>query len=800
VKNEEGQQGPSGTGGNASLGAWVSGVASPREVGSYALGKKIGEGGMGIVLEATHKLTGQRAAVKMLRGVTLASDVAARFANESKVLARLQHPCIAGLYDAGSCIDPVTADRVPYFAMEYIEDGRPITRYCEEEGLTVPERLGLFVVVCDAVQHGHSRAVIHRDLKPANILVGPQGLPKLIDFGISRTLEESGAAREMMTGTGQVLGTPQYMSPEQIAGDQELVDVRTDVYSLGVLLYELITGSVPYSLEGKGIVASIAIVKDAPPPRLRGTGLAREVDLEAVVQKAMAKDLADRYASAAELAKDLRRYLADEPVEAREYSRTAELVNGLRRLLRRNRVIAGAAVMLVAVVGTSWVEGELRSRVFWSNAIMVYDSMVARLVSAAPPDLSRIRLIVGDSDRRPQEAEANGEPMEDEEDLRSARPMVAKVAADVAEAGALVAILDYFFMADTPWDAKAVEHLRRAVGAGMPVVIGDPHWHADTEALISRAVVSVPGVYRGAVSYLRAPSEWVDSIATYSECEQVIFPSAGLARGSVALTAYALMQHGPIDAAMPPGLSFSPTPAKVSIDLGVSSPLPGAGGVREDGERRVVGTVPVDSFELQARDLELTRARRGEMYARARVDRWPMEVYTPVMRTYEQFGAMNAGERRAWLEGCAVVIGDIAPLEFEAEPDGRGGLVAGCVGHAQALAELLAGTRTMDVRRELSVEWPWLTFGAACGMGGAVVFGRGMRGRAVVLLVGSGIVAIALSVAVFESFGVMASQLTTLLVIVVTFGIAVLEQRFASPARRMDGSRSLVFLNSPHTS
>lgn len=227
------------------MGAWVSGVASPREVGSYTLGRKIGEGGMGIVLEATHKLSGQRAAVKILRGVSLASDVAARFENESKVLARLQHPCIAGLYDAGSCIDPVTADRVPYFAMEYIEDGRPITRYCEEEGLSVGERLALFVVVCDAVQHGHSRAVIHRDLKPANILVGPQGLPKLIDFGISRTLEESGAAREMMTGTGQVLGTPQYMSPEQIAGDQDLVDVRTDVYSLGVLLYELITGSVP---------------------------------------------------------------------------------------------------------------------------------------------------------------------------------------------------------------------------------------------------------------------------------------------------------------------------------------------------------------------------------------------------------------------------------------------------------------------------------------------------------------------------------------------------------------------------
>lgn len=554
----------------------------------------------------------------------------------------------------------------------------------------------------------------------------------------------------------------------------------------------------PYSLEGKGIVASIAIVKDAPPPRLRGTGLAREVDLEAVVQKAMAKDLADRYASASELAKDLRRYLADEPVEAREYSRTAELVNGLRRLLRRNRVIAGAAVMLVAVVGTSWVEGELRSRVFWSNAIMVYDSMVARLVSASSPDLSRIRLIVGDSDRRLQEAEANGEPMEDEEDLRSARPMVAKVAADVAEAGARVAILDYFFKADTPWDAKAAEHLRRAVGAGMPVVIGDPHWHADPEGLISRAIVSLPGVYRGAVSSMRAPSEWVDSIAPYSDCEQVIFPSAGLARGSVALTAYALMQLGPIDAAMPPGLYFSPTPAKVSIDLGVSSPLTGAAGVREDGERRVVATVPVDSFELQALDLELTRARRGEMYARARVDRWPMEVYTPVMRTYEQFGAMNAGERRAWLEGCAVVLGDVAPLELDAEPDGRGGFVAGCV--AQALAELLAGTRRMDVRRVLSVEWPWLTFGAACGLGGAVVFGRGMRGRAVMLLVASGIVAIALSVAVFESFGVMASQLTTLLVIVVTFGIAVLEQRFASPARRLDEGRSLLFLNSPRAS
>lgn len=800
MKNEEGQQGSSGTGGNASLGAWVSGVAAPREVGSYTLGKKIGEGGMGIVLEATHKLSGQRAAVKMLRGVSLATDVAVRFENESKVLAKLQHPCIAGLFDAGSYLDPVTADRVPYFAMEYIEDGRPITRYCQEEGLSTRERLALFVVVCDAVQHGHSRAVIHRDLKPANILVGPQGLPKLIDFGISRTLEESGAAGATMTGTGQVLGTPQYMSPEQIAGDQGLVDVRTDVFSLGVLLYELITGSVPYSLEGKGIVASIAIVQAAPPPRLRGTGVTREVDLEAVVQKAMAKDLADRYASVAELAKDLRRYLADEPVEAREYSKTAELVNGLRRLLRRNRVIAGAAVMLVAVVGTSWVEGELRSREFWSNVIMLHDSMVARLVSPVPPDLSRVRLIVGDSDRRPQEAEANGEPMEDEEDLRAGRPMIAKVVADVAAAGARVAILDYFFKADTPWDAKAAEHLRRAVGAGMPVVVGDPHWHPDPDGLMSRGIVAVPGVYRGAVSSMRAPSEWVDSMATYSECEQVIFPSAGPARGSLALTAYALMQYGPIDPAMPPELSFSPTPAQVSIDLGVSSPLPGAGGVREDRERRVVATVPVDSFALQARDLELTRTRRGEMYARVRVDRWPMGVYASITRTYEEFGAMDASARREWLQGCAVVLGDVAPLELDAEPDGRGGLIAGCVGHAQALAELLAGTRRMDVRRDLAVEWPWLTLGAGCGLAGAVVFGRGMRGRGVLLLVVSGIVAITLSVAVFKCFGVMASQLTTLLVIGVAFGFSLMEQRFASPARRTDEQRSLVFLNRPRTS
>ena len=214
----------------------------------------------------------------------------------------------------------------------------------------------------------------------------------------------------------------------------------------------------------------------------------------------------------------------------------------------------------------------------------------------------------------------------------------------------------------------------------------------------------------------------------------------------------------------------------------------------------MVGTVPVDSFALQARDSELTRARRGEMYASARVDRWPMELYAPVMRTYEQFGAMTAGERREWLEGCAVVIGDIAPLDFDAEPDGRGGWVSGCVGYGQALAELLAGTRRMDVRRELSVEWPWLTLGAACGLGAAVVFGRGMRGRGVLLLVASGIVAIVLSVAVFKCFGVMASQLTTLLVIVVTFGISVLERRFASPSRRMDEGRSLVFLNSPHTS
>jgi eukaryotic-like serine/threonine-protein kinase len=339
-----------------------------REIGPYRLRSVLGEGGMGIVYLADQASpVRRRVAIKVLKLGMDTSEVVARFESERQALAVMDHPNIAKVLDAG-----VTASGRPYFVMELVH-GVPLTRYSDTHRLTTGERLRLFLEVCGAVQHAHHKGVIHRDLKPSNVLVaaGESGpVVKVIDFGIAKAVGLGLTERTLVTQAGQMIGTPEYMSPEQAEMSGLDVDTRTDIYSLGVMLYELVVGARPFDLPAMpGYAISHTIrERDVPRPSTRLTTLGdtlstiarrrrttpdhlrRELrgDLDWIILKAMDKDRTRRYETANGLSLDLQRYLADEPVRARPPSTGYRL----RKFARRNRaaVLAGS-VALVALLG-----------------------------------------------------------------------------------------------------------------------------------------------------------------------------------------------------------------------------------------------------------------------------------------------------------------------------------------------------------------------------------------------------------------------------------------------------------------
>ncbi len=312
-----------------------------RRLGKYRILRVVGEGGMGVVYEAEQDHPRRIVALKVIKAGMASFELQRRFELESQVLARLQHPGIAQIYEAGAA--ETEAEPQPYFAMEFIH-GVPLRAYAEAHGLGTRQRLELVAKVCDAVEHAHQRGVIHRDLKPANILVDQVGQPKILDFGVARATDSDARATQQ-TDVGQLIGTLDYMSPEQVAADPLGLDTRSDVYALGVILYELLANRRPYQLSDQ-LHEALRAIREDDPSRLSSINRAFRGDIETIAGKALEKDKARRYPSAAALADDLRRYLADQPITAR----AASTVYQLRKFARRHRALVAAAAAVFAVL------------------------------------------------------------------------------------------------------------------------------------------------------------------------------------------------------------------------------------------------------------------------------------------------------------------------------------------------------------------------------------------------------------------------------------------------------------------
>lgn len=309
-------------------------------LGGFLIERLLGRGGMGSVFVATQERPRRSVALKVIRRGLATPSLLRRFEHEAEILGRLHHPGIAQIYEAGMAAAAPGEIPRPFIAMELV-NGPPLNTYAETNKLGTRDRLELLAKVCDAVNHAHLRGVIHRDLKPGNLLVDERGQPKVLDFGVARASDSDLRVTTMQTTVGQLIGTLPYMSPEQVLADPSEVDTRSDVYALGVVLYQLLTGRLPLDFGSRSIPEAARLIQEETPTKLSHISKVFRGEVDTIVSKAIEKDKSRRYQSAAALADDLRRFLRGEPIHAKEDS----ALYVLRKHLNRYRWAVGASIL-----------------------------------------------------------------------------------------------------------------------------------------------------------------------------------------------------------------------------------------------------------------------------------------------------------------------------------------------------------------------------------------------------------------------------------------------------------------------
>ncbi|MFH0983142.1 MAG: protein kinase [Planctomycetota bacterium] len=646
-------------------------------VEGYTILSEIHRGGQGVVYKAFQKAPQRTVALKLLlQGPYASSEQRRRFEREIRLVAGLHHPHIVTLYDSG-----VTADGRHYFAMEYIE-GRSLSAYLAQNPLTVDNMLRLFQKICAAVNYAHEHGVIHRDLKPSNILIDDAGEPHVVDFGLAKTSRADLADTAPVTVTGEFVGTWAYASPEQIKGDLELIDTQTDVYALGMMLYEVLTGGRPYAVDGpwSEVLHNIAEVEPAK-PFTRDRRIDGEV--QTIVLKALAKEPQRRYASAGEMGGDLARYLDGLPIRAKRDRPVYIVRKRIRHATARHTLAAYIGVFVLAWA-LSFVSLTVRfpfrplDRMFESGAVALRHGSPSARWSAA---IAVIALNDETYPRIPELAAAENLPEVLPANYKSWRALHGALMRRVARARPKVVAWDIFFRTAEPSDARFVDGVEALHAAGAKVVVvcdteGDPD-----KPLVSPAIAArVDGVGSGSMSefggIVRGTRLAID------QPPSPIVPS-------LALIAFAFYQHPDYT----PRLVWWGSEPFLEVHY-VQEVPDTAGGARWLGGDRVWFTRKQDMPPAEQAKGAVAGRRRDALL-------WTFvpspEVLARHTVPYHEVFAADDATLREWFEGKVVMIGDNR-LWTTPYPDRRlladaagGREEFNCYMHAAALSDLLTG-------------------------------------------------------------------------------------------------------------
>ncbi|MHC4217201.1 MAG: serine/threonine protein kinase [Planctomycetota bacterium] len=725
----------------------------PKRIGHYHIRRIIGGGGMGTVYEAMQEHPRRTVAVKVMKPGIASRSAMRRFEYESQILARLRHPNIAQVYEAGT--HDAGDGPVPYFVMEYIPNARSVTGFARDLKLGTRQRLELFAKVCDAINHGHQRGIIHRDLKPGNILVEAAGEPKIIDFGVARATDSDLAVTTLQTDVGQLIGTLQYMSPEQVDADPQAMDARSDVYSLGVVMYELLADRLPYDVSRGAVLEAARIIKEEPPTRLSTADTRLGGDLETIVLTALHKEPPRRYQTADEMARDINRYLADEPIMARRPTITYILRSRGRALLQHHPIGSMVAVIILAALLADTIGGRLVYS--WTPGHDLYKHFVATApwpgTTTGTFEFVRILRITDETAARVEELAATfGFTDVNRENWRSVRRLHGRLLERLALANVRSVIFDISFRGESEFDLDFARGVNALRDAGTDVVVGVRNWPLqDTdESEISRNFARNVR-WGGTTVHFRADAPWNLHLFVQRGMKDPL-PSLALA-GAAAFFA--------------PGYEVAydvrGETCRIRFFQYADPQDPREKHWLTDSNEIVLSRVePYDADTDHGR-------QRGDLVGVYIIDVPPDDVLEASTLDYQWVLEADADTLVKRLSGMAVVISDVRSGETPfPHPDGRS--LPGGYGHAAGLESVLQGG-SVRVER-LSFSWSLLLVVGLVGVLIAAV-STGRLVRRVLLLLAAAAVLLLLSLVAYHEISYFVNPLVPLVAMLIASELAV---------------------------
>lgn len=722
----------------------------PFTLDQFEIRRQIGKGGQGFVYEAFDHDLDRSAAVKIVLSRGHDSGTLDRFDREAKALARLDHPNIVTIYTSKATSLFGTPAR--YFAMEYIPAALPITEYAQEHSLPIHRRVDLVRSLCWALEAGHHQGIFHRDLKPTNLLVDKEGVPRVIDFGLAAgpsVSDDDGAQRAREQGTA--VGTPCYMSPEQFSGDPDLIDERSDVYGMGVVLYEVLTGHLPYPVLGKHWREVGEIVREQQPDPPRRFCPDIDDNLIAILDKALHKEPGERFASMQEFAEDLGRWQAGEHPIARAPTPITRLVSMVRRnAIARPRLLLAGAVLLGVVIALVVVRGLLADVLPVDSRLQRLGAMARAASGGTPGELTRVRGILIDkqgmgelADRLGMEGVVPGTPS-------TYRELQGWIMSRLAEARPSVVAFDIAFSdTDNPGDAAMVEGIARLHDAGCQVVFAHPDWPSSSGGRRPLDADILAGNRVGVPTGEFLQTGWGVDLA-------VELPGETLASPSFSLAALMAMRYPDMPFFM---TRIDPENSEVVLTLG----QPSTGIVRGAGVED-----HVDATYVRRDEGKRALVERGSRVAYLKLDTPAVEAIDAATCNARDLLEFSTTELHERFHQKVIVIGQSIPgRDWHRHPSGID--VEGFKAQMVATQALISNTADRHVK---PLQHLLAMFGGAL-LGLVVASGRrGSTRPSIGVLVAASVAIVALSVLLLATTRVFVGPLSVIAAMVLTFLVA----------------------------